>query len=210
MSFKGVLQASVVATVLSSGAASAATIFSDNFQSGNLNNWIISDSNPTDIFNFNFGGTQGRVMYFRAGDGSDPDGTATATSSIPNTSAYTNLQLSFQWYARSENETSDTLQVQWRTAGVGNWNTIITLASEGTGGLFLNSGLLNIGAPVGTDIDLRFVLNLSQENEGFKIDNIVLSGTLPVPGPFAGAGLPGLALAFGGLMLWRRWRQYAA
>lgn len=43
-----------------------------------------------------------------------------------------------------------------------------------------------------------------------NLDNIVLNAA-PVPGPLVGAGLPGLALAFGSFMLWyRRKRQVLA
>lgn len=193
-------------------SASAVTIFSDDFESGNLSNWAVSANSPTTVTNVADNG--GRVMSFSQGDGLNPDATTTATTSIPNTSAYTNLSLSLQWWADGDNEANDTLLVQWAVAGSGSWNTIATLSIEGGGGYFSTGPLaINTVPSPGTDIDLRLAVNMSQTDERFRVDNIALSGdnVLPTPGPLVGAGLPGLVGAFLGFVAFmRRRRQLSA
>ena len=174
----GVAGAALVATLGAATPASAAVIFSDNFNRSNSNtvgnNWSeIEDSNHDVSI------VSDRLML------EDQDGNqfidAAATQLSISTLGFQNITLTFDWAALTDADSSDLLIAEWRI-GTGAWNTATggtNLATLGLGGngTFSGAGTLDlIGAANQSNIQLRFRTNVSDHNEGAYVDNVVLSG----------------------------------
>lgn len=69
----------------------------------------------------------------------------------------------------------------------------------------IGNGPLSILVPTGATV-LQLGLNddIFGDNSGSLRVDVTASRTTPVPGPIVGAGLPGLAMAVGGFLAWRR------
>ena len=77
---------------------------------------------------------------------------------------------------------------------------------------FLVGNLYSVAAPSGaTQLLLGVNDDIFADNSGaLRVQIDGPSAASPVPGPILGAGLPGLIMAFGGILAWRRRRAAAA
>lgn len=202
-----------LATLLLSGTAFAAPVFSDDFNRRDANNvgsgWIEIDRNGKDVAISN-NALQLRDVHQQSNStASSPDAAATFSVS---TLGLENLLLSFAWAPLTASEADDTLKLSWRVAG-GSWMDLWSTGLGGDGAWSTANVGLGAAAADQQSIDIRFWTDVgysgllgflfdAPQNEGARIDWVTLTGdaipvavTPPVPEPTPEPAGPGAAQA---------------
>jgi hypothetical protein len=191
------LKAIGAAALLASLAApaSAAVIFSDDFNRSNSNSvgsgWVEDEDDSDDV------AISGNALRLRDTQFGNPDASASRLSGI-STVGFTNIVLSYAWAPLSGSDRSDDLYVQWRVGPSGAWQTVGSHTLGGGSGYTPQSFSLGLSAVGVADFELRFWTDVSSSSEGALIDYVTLSGdarnTVPEPSSLAmlALGLIGL------------------
>jgi len=154
-----------------SGNVLAATIFSEDFQDGNFNGWMIGGTGASATTNLYSGNYSLRLRYAR-----------TATQAV-STAGYTGVSISTS-IAASLLEATDKCAAEVSTNGGGTWAAVNTVSDGQDDGVTLYtasaspSGIDNNGA-----VQLRLKSQGGDDSDYCYFDNIVLTGTLSTPPP---------------------------
>ncbi len=175
----GLFALTILSVVILMGLASAATIFSDNFDDGDLNGWSIIN-NPVSLPGAQWVATN-NYAEAKPGKGSaiPSEGTTTLERTI-STSGYQTITLSYD--RQLENfELSDAFEVSWSLDGI----TYNPLEINNTGGdlAFVSKSFNLLPASVEDNANLRLKIDCKTDalREYCRIDNILVQGTIIPP-----------------------------
>lgn len=158
----------ILALVLTLGLASAATIFSDNFNTTGLTGWTAT----------NWSNTAGTYA----------ESTNQATSSLSRTigtSGYQTITVAYGRQLATDWETTDNFKVSWSVDGTTfttlesvSGNTSDTLPNDTS--FVSKTFTLPSSANNNTNFQLKFECSTSATDEYCRVDNLVISGSLPL------------------------------
>ena len=201
--------------VLAATPASAIGL-TDDFNSGASSSWD-GWTGVGDVTLFNVGGTHGWVAWL---EGSASAYTTTIDATLTkhfDTSGYNNLVLGFDWKGHDA-ESGDKLFVAWKPSSSSTWTVLPIVTGYDLSSTSWHDGIsVSLGAAannIAAGIDIQFYIKVNSDNDGGKVDNIVLNGTgreigeTPIPGALplflSGAGI------LGGLVYRRKRKERAA
>jgi hypothetical protein len=194
---------SIIPFALAAATAHATPVFSDDFNraiSNSVGNgWTEQESQAGDISIVNRSGTNHQMQI----QDLSPQAIASHVSGV-STVDFAQLSLSYEWAPLSNTEPDDQLLVEWRDGSVVGsvWNLIATHDLNGGQAYVAETFSLSPSSSGLADFELRFRLNVNQNNEGALVDNVLLSGTsattssnrVPEPSALALAGIGLLGL----------------
>ncbi len=161
----------LIASLLLSAHAQAATVFSDDFQDGNFNGWTIGGSGASAIANLYSSNYSLRLRNSR-----------TATQAV-STVGYTGVSISTS-IAASLLEWNDSCVAEASTNGGGSWIAVNTVVDGQDDGVTLYT---TSASPSGIDnnaaVQLRLKSAGNSDGDYCYFDNIVLTGTGGTPPP---------------------------
>ena len=175
--FVGTVGAAVAVFILISTNAGATTdLFSDDFESGNFNNWTASSS-PWIVK-----GVTAHSGVKRA-DATGP-GNGVAVKEL-STAGFENISLSYWYQIKQGLETTDHVLVDWSTDG-STWNQIADYTNTGTTSFQFVSWELPVLVSDQTGFQFRFLASLSNSSDSFWLDDASVTGdamSTPTPTP---------------------------
>ncbi len=189
--------------LFSTVSASAAVLFSDNFNRANSstvgNSWAEYEEDADDV------AISTNRLQLRDHQNPAPDATA---SQFISTLGYSNITLSFDWAPIEVSDVGDSLFAEWRV-GSSAWTMLGGTFDLGGSTVFTSAGPLSLGnlADNLLSLEIRFRTLVTPGSNGVEegafVDNVVVSGTAitaqAVPEPLTlslfGAGLMGTGFA---------------
>ncbi|WP_227268291.1 VPLPA-CTERM sorting domain-containing protein [Roseobacter weihaiensis] len=135
----------------------------------------------------------------------NPD--AAAASAVIDATGFKNITVSFTWRAFFGNEASDDLYLSWAfdpAPALTDQNAWTEVFSNGSETTTTFSETVSLGSAAdGALFNLMFWSDVSASSEGFKIDDVVVTGEAITPVPLP-ASLPLMAAALAGFGIMRR------
>ncbi len=158
----------------------ATTLFTDGFESNNLNNWTsvgsgwgVSSSNP-------------HTGSRRAGISSDTGQNPNELRKNVSTVGYDGISFDY-WYLANDLESQDYTFAQWSSNSGNTWNTLFSINSTVDDNTWHhNTHSLPVDAENLAAFRIRFLANLNSSNDFVRIDDVTVSGyaiATPTPTP---------------------------